>query len=360
MAAAALPLPLLAFAPALTAQTGPSPYRVDWLGPYFYPTAINDHGQVVGSDVRVPGYGPALMWQDGTVTELGIGQGHDINNQGVAVLGVPVPGLGTPGPVILGRDGVRTDLGMRYGWGGDFRHEFSINDAGQVVGQERIDTTGSDGRAFIWEGGTVTYLDLGFPATLSSAHAISNAGHVVGWYSDGLYSNGGFLWKDGRVTLLGSPAVSVNDCGQVLMGGVWTDGDLTPIPALPLLPGSTDESAGAVLREINNLGHVVGWSQEMYLIDPESGHGTIERAFLWDPVNGTQDLSALTGLGPNEGRYYPLAQAVDINNAGQIVGFGTQGGWVLTPVPEPGGVLSVLGLVAVGRRAVGRRRVASR
>src|SRR5687767_1527579 len=221
---AALPLTLVVFTSSLAAQSAPPSYRVDWLGEYFYPHAMNDRGQVVGYDVRRRGEGPALLWNNGTVTDLGAGEAHDINNHGVVVLAVPAPLYGGPPvAVLVTPDGVRTDLGLPEGWGSDFRHQYSINDAGQVAGKQRFPSS-PDGRAFVWDRGVITHLDLGIPVGTSSAHAISNAGHVVGWYSDNISSSGGFIWKDGQATLIGGPAVSVNDLGQVLFttSGVWT------------------------------------------------------------------------------------------------------------------------------------------
>jgi uncharacterized protein (TIGR03382 family) len=352
-----LALPLLATV-SVQASAQTAPYRIDWLGPSFYPAAVNDRGQVIGLDILGAGYGPALRWEDGGMTNLGEGQGNDINNNGVAVLGVPIPGQGQPGGVVVTPDGTRTDVGLPQGWGGDFRHEFSINDARQVVGMQKL-PIGSDGRAFVWDAGRVTYLDLGFPTQLSSAHAINNAGQVVGWWSDGVHT-GGFLWKDGVTTPLPSPGVSINNRGQVLMlgGDVWQGGAVTgAVPALPLLDLS-DAAMGASVqaREINDAGQVVGWSEEMYLIDEESGHGLIQRGLLWDPSGGLRDLNALMGYGPGAANQFPLAEPLDVNNLGQIVGYGPQGGWLLTPVPEPAGAsaaVAVLGFWCVGRRRRG-------
>jgi probable HAF family extracellular repeat protein len=336
--AVCLVLLLLAVIP-VQAPAQPAPYHIDWLGQNFYPTAINDRGQVIGLDILGAGYGPALRWEAGRFTDLGEGQGNDINNNGVAVLGVPIAGQGQPGAVVVAPDGTRTDVGLPQGWGGDFRHEFSINDAGQVVGMQKL-PIGSDGRAFLWDAGRVTYLELGFPTQLSSAHAINNAGQVVGWWSDGVHA-GGFLWKDGTTTVLPAHGVSINNRGQVLLvgGEVWKDGAVTaPVPALTLLDLSDPTMGSSVqAREINDAGQVVGWSEEMYIIDEESGHGLIQRGVLWDDDGGVVDLNAAMGLAPRSGMQFPLAEALDVNNLGQIVGFGPQGGWLLTPVPEPTG-----------------------
>ena len=81
----------------------------------------------------------------------------------------------------------------------------------------------------------------------------------------------------------------------------------------------------------------------MYFIDEESGYGSIERAFLWDSSTGAlRDLNALMGFGPDPFNQFPLAYASDVNNAGQIIGFGPDGEWLLTPVPEPAGGVAAL------------------
>jgi hypothetical protein len=102
----------------------------------------------------------------------------------------------------------------------------------------------------------------------------------------------------------------------------------------------------AEAREINDAGQVVGWSEEMYLIDEESGHGLIQRGVLWEEDGSVLDLNALMGFVPRSGMQFPLAEPLDLNNVGQIVGYGPQGGWLLTPVPEPPGPVGVLIVVA--------------
>lgn len=347
--------------PTLTtpARGGTPPYRLTWLGGTFYPYAINEQGHVVGYDARQRGYGPALLYDGTGVRELGEGEAHDINNNGRIVLGVPVTGIGTPGPVLLEPDGTRRQLGLQFGWGGDFRHQYSINDRGQVVGQEAVARNTADGRAFLWDNGTVTYLDLGVPGAHSSGHGINNAGQVVGWYTTtGQSGGGGYLWQNGQTTLLPSPGVDVNERGQVLtLDGVWEGGKLTIAPTLPLLPVSDPKMAPtAFVGEINDVGQVAAYSRELYLINVEDGYSNIDRAFVWDSSTGTlRDLNALMGFGPGTSNQFPLTQAIDINNAGQIIGVGANGGWLLTPVPEPAGGVAALLLTGwlLGRRRAG-------
>ena len=76
---------------------------------------------------------------------------------------------------------------------------------------------------------------------------------------------------------------------------------------------------------------------------------------LWDPVGGLRDLNALMGFEPGAANQFPLAQAVDVNNLGQIVGFGLQAGWLLTPVSVPAGRVAAIIMVAWARLARRRR-----
>ena len=220
-----------------------------------------------------------------------------------------------------------------------------------------------DGRAFRWDDGAVTYLDLGLPQApaYASAHGVNNHGGVVGWWGTHTTTGGGFVWRDGQVTHVGGPAVSINDAGQVLTTGpdVRESGETTPPEQLALLP-ATDEKTGVSLdaREINNAGQVVGWQRELYLIDVESGYGSVDRAVLWDPAGAAVDLNALMGFTQGEFHQFPLSNPVDLNSVGQIVGYGPQGGWLLSPVPEPAGAGAMLGCAALaGAR---RRRRAAR
>ena len=334
------------------------PYRLDWLGTDFYPLAMNDRGQVVGYTAAHRGEGPALLWHDGVTTDLGPGEAHDINNAGRIVMR---PVGDAPPAVVREPDGTLTPVNVARPWGSDFRHQYSINDRGQVVGMESISRASSDGRAFVWDNGTVTYIDPGLPETtadVASAHAVNNHGAAAGWWSSSLTNTGGgFVWRDGAVTRLPAPAVSINDAGHVLMlnADVWHDGNTTVLPRLPLLPVSADE-AGVQLKpaEINNLGQVVGHQWELYLIDVESGYGSIERAFLWDEAGGTRDLNALMGIVPDARNQLALAAPVDVNNVGQIVGYGPRGAWLLTPVPEPGAAL--VGVLSASWMSLRRRR----
>ena len=87
--------------------------------------------------------------------------------------------------------------------------------------------------------------------------------------------------------------------------------------------------------------------------------GGSDRGFVWDSVNGIQDLNNMLD---SSGTGWTLKGCRDINNAGQIVGggispHGSQHGYLLTPIPEPSTLalftMSALALLAYARR---RRR----
>jgi hypothetical protein len=96
---------------------------------------------------------------------------------------------------------------------------------------------------------------------------------------------------------------------------------------------------------INNLGQVAGY----YSLP------TTTRAWIWDAVNGVQYLDDLLPAGWN------METVLDINDMGQILGYGNFGGGsnqelLLTPsVPEPSTwvlmVCGLFGLIIFRRRA---------
>ncbi len=314
-----------------------STHRFISLGTDFYPYRISDSGQVVGRGAE-RGFGPALVWENGVFRNVGVGEAQDINDAGQVLLSIPLVGDGRPTPRIW-ENGVAAPLPIPA-WHSDFRHFYDMNASGHVVGQA-LD------RAFLWANNQLTYLDSTFGGQASSAYAINDAGQVIGRASTG------FLWDQGNVTQLPETAMDINNRGQVLLlSSVWEDGTLTPIPLLPLLPGSIPEATEFRAEAINDRGQVVARQTEKYLIDPESGLGARYRNLLWDPVLGSQDLTSLVGDDPLE---WGFALVNDINSAGQIVGIRENEAFLLTPVPEPSsGWLLVVGaglVMVVSRRS---------
>ena len=157
------------------------------------------------------------------------------------------------------------------------------------------------------------------------------------------------VYADGVTTVLPpapdgdtSTATDLNDAGLVVGGpaerGVHvvrasghgflydrTTGRMTDL-------GTVSGYESSVALAVNNAGQVVGFSYQ-----PQNTADVIRRAFLFDARTGTMtDLNQL--IPPGSG--WVLLDAFDINDAGQIVGRGLQGGamhaFVLTPAEAAG------------------------
>ena len=247
-----------------------------------------------------------------------------------------------------------TDLGTL---GGDFSNARGMNDSGQVVGAAE-NPSGQD-RAFLYDSGSMT--DLGtLGGHRSEANGINDSGQVVGWAHNASDRFRAFLYESETMTDLGtlggdrSEANGINDSGQVVGyahnasdqsraflydSGVMTD--------LGTFGGDYSRANG-----INDSGQVVGEATI------PSG---LPHAFLYH--SGT--MTDLNGLLPPDSGWEHLYDAWDINNNGQIVGYGWIDGqehaFVMTPVPEPStfallGVF-VLWLLVCALRTRGDRKV---
>jgi probable HAF family extracellular repeat protein len=190
-----------------------------------------------------------------------------------------------------------------------------VNDAGVVVGrgvswQRRT-------RAFQWSASAgMTLLPLLPGSTNNQAFAINASGWIVGssyGFANQRTRQSATLWRPGQPptnldALLpagsGSFALGINDAGDI-SGLRIVDGPVRAI-VWPVGTGTFVDIGGSTAtsraEDINDVGQVVGRALNQ---------GT--RGFLWDAVNGMQDLGALP---PSN-----TSQAVAINNAGQIVGF---------------------------------------
>jgi probable HAF family extracellular repeat protein len=237
---------------------------------------------------------------------------------------------------------------------------FGINASGQVTG--RTNTFAGD-RAFVWtpampRGVSGTMVDLG-SAGSSGGFGINMAGQIAGRAAIAS-GNAAFVWtptvangESGVVTSIGrlaggsySLGNAINDVGQIVgfsdASGVgsrailWTpsmpNGNVGAMISLGDLPGRLETS---VAYDVNNAGQVVG------------GADGEQTAFRWTAQDGMVNLNAELDAS---GAAWRLFTAYGINNAGQIVGIGsydpdgagpTPGvlhGFLLTPVPEPGGI----------------------
>lgn len=205
-----------------------------------------------------------------------------------------------------------------------------INNAGQVVGGGSV----ARDHAYLWESGNT--IVLGDPVASAAANGINNKRQIVGFLSPIPHVYEGstaMLWTKYTTTTLDhleangtSEALAINDKGQVVgsstvgfVDGNWPGDYMAPV----LWNGQTPptrlanvESAGNVIVEarvatdINNKGQIVGWGVNRNA----SGNFQPDHALIWDGENVAE-------IDP--GKYFSRAEA--INDAGQVVGIASVG-----------------------------------
>jgi probable HAF family extracellular repeat protein len=221
----------------------------------------------------------------------------------------------------------------------------AINNDGTVVGYRSISDGGNPYNAYLWsaeDGFTDLAVMVG---PYSSALDVSDVGVIVGWTGSVSPGDEGFLWKNGDVVILGpipggvsSTPRAVNAREQVVGSGafevakgrvlsaeafIWERGLWTMMGQVP----GYDYSTG---HDINDVGQAVGRAGR--LDDPAD-----RVAFLWQHAS-LHDLNDLALLD----RGFTIRRASAINNAGQILGDGSDPEWnnvtfLLTPIDRPDG-----------------------
>jgi probable HAF family extracellular repeat protein len=260
--------------------------------------AINDLGQVVGSAKTAGGETRAFFWQSGSrIRDVGTLGGmsswaNDINNAGQIVGGADIAARATTHAFLYSTTGGMQDLGTLYGKGSSYAT--AVDSAGHVVGVSTGPGTLGLGHAFVTGIGS-RMQDLGTGTSYDScAHDINDSG-----------------WVAGRINVGGD----YYDVGSSQNGN--------PMASLGTLYNVADNVGLAM----NSAGQIVGYADGYLLAS--------SRAIIHDTTNGFRDLNDL--IDPAAG--WVLEQATDLNNAGQIVGYGSYGGhtraFLLTPIPEP-------------------------
>ncbi len=319
---------ILAAAVAIYASValGEVRYTVTGLG-QGYAWDINNSGQVVGYSITPDHWGQAFLYTSGTMTYLS----SDSRAWGINDLGQVVGESG--GHPFLYSNGIM----MSTLSGGSLGCAYSINNAGSIVGTAVVDGSlyaclYSDGQA-----------DCLWPSVNTvNAVSINNSGQVVG---SSVTPTRAMFRENGATTDLGSLfdgawsyAWGINDAGQIVgtmepsIAFLCSNGTVTGLGTL----GGTYSEAYC----INNEGQVVGDSDTVPGVNST-------RAFIYGDGKMT-DLNSL--IDPASG--WTLVQATAINDSGQIVGYGSMGAFLLTPVPEP----ATLSLLALAGMAMVRRR----
>lgn len=321
--------------PGILAQ---SQYTIKDLGP-FRVHAMNDLGQAAGDMgvLRKP-----VLYSDGLLKDITPPGGQNGEAWGVNNAGHVTGRVGLCNMVngncqgfsraFIYRNGqfeILGTLGGRDSWG------WGINDAGQVSGESDSGAPSSNRHAVIFHNGTIQDINTIIGTTSSFARSINRSGQIVG-HASSTSNFGAFLFSNGNTVFFdpnGSPN-DINESGQVV-GGCCSNDDGKRRAILFSSGLRTDLGSLSPTRTyndasgINNQGQIVGTSATSGIPFP-SNDG---RAFLYS--NGVmQDLNSLIPAGSG----WVLNAAVDINNAGQIVGNGKFNGedraFLLTPT-EP-------------------------
>ena len=206
-----------------------------------------------------------------------------------------------------------TDLGS-LGASNGTAQAFAINEAGQVVGYAT--TASLKYHAFLWDKGVMTDFGTLPTGSTSRAFGLNDNGQVVGFAFDGSAAGGAHnhavLWEQGVVTdLFPEPAHSVanaiNDAGQVVGQYNLDRPFLWQNGGFVELGSFGGGNSWGYALDINNAGQVVGSSPVN-----NGSDGLAQHAFLWEDGVMT-DLGALPGL--------PDSRAHAINELSQVVGF---------------------------------------
>ena len=286
--------------------------------------AINVSGQITGIAGDSSGDGVVFLYSNGEMTDLGsLGGGKAVGNainKSAQVAGYSTNAAGTYRAFVT-VDGKLLDIGDL---GGGSSVAYGLNDSGQVVGSSYL--ANDQTVPFLYSNGKMISLGtLGGQQGWNSANGINNAGVVVGtsWAPDGFF---GFVWKNGKMKQLGtlggsfSQAYAINNKGQITGAAYTTNNDLHAfittggkLKDLGALAGTGSASWGFA---INDSGIAVGQST--------CGNCGYDHAFVYDGKK-MKDLNNL--IPANSGWILDVANG--INDAGEIVGYGTLNGTTL-------------------------------
>jgi probable HAF family extracellular repeat protein len=314
---------------------------------------INASGQVTGEATTAPGQSHGFIYSGGGLADLGIAgtiaSGRAINSSG-QIAGYYYD---RSYQAFLWDRGKTRDLGDL---GGRYAAAYALNSAGHVCGSSF--TRANREHAFFWGGRRM--IDLGtLGGERSSARGINTADQVVGY---AYLASGGFhafVWGEGAMKDLGtlggdySSAYAINDAGQIVgqasTGGnaavhaaLWSGGSVQDL-------GDLGSGISAALA-IDSRGTQIVGSAEV----PSTSGFVAYHAFVWSG-GVMKDLNDLIPQGSG----WVLQEADGINDAGQIIGWGSQGGEVRGFLLQPATTTNALvaadpaavrrGLVALGR-----------
>jgi len=287
---------------------------------------VNDEGQVAGTTVTDKDQVHAALWSQKTgLRDLGVPPGfyssgaNGINNQGHAVGNAATPDDSSTLAFIY-KKGRLVVLGPSKSPA--ISRANAINNLDQIAGESVI--RGKAGsRAVVWAGKKL--LDVG-GCCGGIANAINDQGQAVGYLFDAEGHYHAFLWdgNHGRRQLGPkegfSNAVAINNRGHVVI----------KLNVEDILLYAEGKTTVLKLSPHNNTAH--GINDADVVVGASGPTPDKNRAFVWDKQHGFRDLNKW--IPADSG--WLLQTASDINNRGQIVGWGEYRGkdnvgFLLTP-----------------------------
>jgi probable HAF family extracellular repeat protein len=334
-------------------QTNNSPdtqkYIVTDLGTLFgwnsYAYSINNRDQVVGSSIANSGYTRAVLYENGTVRDLGLGTNgaYSANARAINDAGqiTGYLGINTSSHIFLYENGLLRDIGSGlFGNAGYTQnYGYGINASGNIVGYNYYNG-GNPHACFISNNVSKTMPGIS-SAPVSFASDINNSNHIVGdALLPGQSSRHAYLYADGSVKDLGtlggtagsysSYATAINNNEQIVGASlttsnvarhafIYSNNHMTDLGAL------TGAGGESVAYAINDRGVAVGYSMTT---------NNVQHACVY--TDGS--VRDLNGLVINQNSGWTLQTAWSINNAGKIVGVevnssGASHAFLLTPIP---------------------------
>jgi probable HAF family extracellular repeat protein len=222
---------------------------------------INNNGIIVGH-TGTPGFDRCFMWANNTMTDITPSDtiqcaAWSINNSG-QIVGAYRP-VDSDTRSFLWQNGTVTDLGLLSG--ASTGRAWSINNSGQVAGEVIIPNVGRHG--YIWQNGTITDLNDLLPAgsnwVIQSARGINDLGQIVGYGSHNGSARSAFIMTPNsrQLTALGPAKIWVglkNSDGVGikfdLLAEVYKDGVLVSSGQIDSVAGGSSGFNNAHLQTI--------------------------------------------------------------------------------------------------------------